>query len=115
DIRCLAWYRSHITGEWSAGRHEVDQCDGTVGSRKLGLKDQCIREVAPLDLCRRIHRRYAPSPVLGIAEQRGEAGSAVEPGPAEPIDRAVAGYQRRRFAVADQGIILDGVRHCRSL
>ena len=44
---------------------------------------------------------------LGI-EQGGEEGRAIEARPAEPVDRAVAGDQRRAAAIADQRVVVDG-------
>ena len=65
------------------------------------------RPVAALDPCVGRGRREQPAAVLGAAEQRGEAGARVEPGQAEPVDRARAGDERCRLQVADQRVVLD--------
>ena len=51
-----------------------------------------------------------PSPVLGRAEQSRETCIAVEAGPAQPVDGAIATDESGGRAVADQCIILDGER-----
>ena len=52
--------------------------------------------------------------MLGAAEQVGEAGRAVEARPAQPVDAPVPPDERRRAAVAEEGVILDGERHRRA-
>jgi hypothetical protein len=49
--------------------------------------------------------------MLGVAEQRCEAGIVVEARPAEPVDGAVAGNERRGLAIANEAVILDGLGH----
>ncbi len=51
-----------------------------------------------------------PSPVLGRAEQSRETCIAVEAGPAQPVDVAIATDECGGRAIADQCIILDGER-----
>src|SRR5439155_19925798 len=46
-----------------------------------------------------------------LVEDGGEQRGAVEPRPAEPVERAATGDQGRRPAVADDGIVLDGRGH----
>jgi hypothetical protein len=60
-------------------------------------------------------RSNDPSAIIGYPQQGGKACRRIEAGPAQPIDRAVAADQRRRFAVADQRIVLDWHCHCTSL
>ena len=50
-----------------------------------------------------------------VAQQRREAGGGVEPGQAEPVDRAVPAHQRHRAAVADGGVVLDRQGHAARL
>lgn len=111
----LPGLRPRVSCEWSTRRHEIDQCDNAVARRKFCFENERIGAVAPCDPRPRVHWRYPPSSMLGIAEQRGKAGAAIEPGPAKPVDRTVAGHQRRCFAIADESIVLYWVRHYRGL
>jgi hypothetical protein len=45
------------------------------------------------------------------AEKRRKAGRRVEARDAEPVDRAIPAHERRRLAVPDDRVILDGQRH----
>src|SRR5215472_7784653 len=100
---------SGLAARW----HEVDERGGVAG-RELGLEDQRVVAIAPPDPRLRVDGRDLPASVLGRAEQRGEARAAVETRPTQPVDRAVAADQRRRFAVANERVILDRGRHGRA-
>jgi len=102
----------HVRG-LTARRHEVDERGGAIAGRELGLEDQRVVAIAPRDPRLRVDGRDLPASVLGRAEQRGEAGAAVEARPAQPVDRAVAADQRRRLAVANERVILDRGCHGR--
>ena len=81
---------------------------------ELGLEDQRAVAVAARDVRRhRAGRREQPAAVLGVAEQRGEAGAGVEPRQAQPVDRPVAADQRGGLAVADQRVVLDATDRAR--
>ena len=95
----------------AAERHEVDERDGTFGGLEVGLEDQRVVAVAAADARGRLGRGDQPAAVLGPAEQGREAGARVEPGPAQPVDGAVAANQGRRLAVPDQRVVLDAQRH----
>src|SRR5262249_55073733 len=56
-------------------------------------------------------RADAPVAVILGAEQPGEARGRVEPGQAEPVDRAIPADQRRGLHVADERVVLDQSRH----
>ena len=62
---------------------------------------------------RRVERRTSadgreqPASVVGLAEQRGEAGARVEPREAAPVDRPRPADERRRLQVAEQRVVLD--------
>ena len=93
-----------------ARRHEVDEGDGAVAVGRLHrrFQNQGVAAVlAPGPLRREVARRDAPAAVLRRPEQGGEAGRAVEARPAEPVHRAVARDERRRFAIADERVVLD--------
>ena len=45
------------------------------------------------------------------AEQGREAGSRIEPRPAQPVDRSVAADERGGFAIADQSVVLNERTH----
>ena len=55
--------------------------------------------------------RDQPTAMLAGAEQRRKARLRIEPRPAQPVDRAVARYQRGAAAIADQRVIFDGSGH----
>ncbi len=59
-------------------RHEVDQRDRPIFCLEGGLKNGRAVAIAARDPGRRVGRRDAPITVLLRAEQRGEAGIAVE-------------------------------------
>jgi hypothetical protein len=75
-----------------------------------GIEYQRAATITPVDSPWPLLRGDAPAAVPLVAEKRGKARIAVEAGPAEPVDRAVARYQRGAATVADQRIILDGLR-----
>jgi hypothetical protein len=45
--------------------------------------------------------------VLRSAKQGSEACARIESGQAQPIDRPVTADERRRFAIADERVVLD--------
>ncbi len=81
------------------------------GRTRRGVEDRLehhgVADVAPLDPFDLGRRMEEPAPVLVATEQRREAGTPVEPGYAQPVDRTVARHQRDRFGVADDGVVLD--------
>ncbi len=66
-----------------------------------------IALIAAVRAARGIGGRKEPVAVRLAAEQRGEAGFAVETRPAEPVDRAIASEQRRAAAIAKQCVIFN--------
>ena len=83
-----------------------------VGVVVLGLEDERLRSVVPLDLTGADGREQEAT-VLAGPEQGREAGAAVEPGHAPPVDRAVASDERRRAAVTEEGVVLErGAHRC---
>src|SRR5690606_24251877 len=85
--------------------------DGALGRLVVGLQDQRPLAIAAGDAGGRVDGGDLPAPVLRPAEQGGEAGAGVEARPAEPVDGSVARDERRRLAVADQGVVLDARGH----
>ena len=87
-------------------RHEVEHAHRALVRLPRRLEHERVLEVAA-------RRRAAgrgceqPAAVVLVAEQRGEAGTGVEAGEAEPVDRAAAVDERRRLEVADQRVVLD--------
>ena len=79
----------------------------------LGLEHERVRPVAPAGLPGIGPRRDDPAAVVGVPEQRREAGAGVEARKARPVDRAVAPDERCRLQVADEAVVLDA-RHQRS-
>ena len=92
----------------SAHGHEVDERHGALVAFELRFQNQRIRPVSPRDARVAVARGDAPVSMVLAAEQRGETSIGIEPRPAQPIDRTIAGDERGRLAVADQRIILDG-------
>ena len=81
---------AHDVAYGIAHRHEVDQPDGAFRRFEIGLEYQRARAVAPQYLRVRRLRCDLPAPVLGRAEQRGEACVGIEARPAQPaIDPSV--------------------------
>ncbi len=88
-------------------RHQIGD-DEAAGVRvEARLEDVRVIDVAPSDAGHR-GRRQTPKSAL-LVENRAEDGRAVEPRPAEPVDRCVAADQRGGAAVADSGAIRIGV------
>ena len=74
-----------------------------------------LEHVRPVDVAaldpRRLRRGDAPGAADSRVEEAAEQRRAVEPRPAQPVERAVPRDQRRRPAVADDGVVLD-LRRC---
>src|SRR5262249_2969318 len=109
----LADHQAHEMGPGppSAQGHEVDQDDRTaaVGSGELGFEDQRVVPVtAPRARARSCGGwRDLPTAIARVAQQRRKTRPRVEAGPAEPVDGAVLGDERGRFAITDERVILD--------
>ena len=89
-----------------AHRHEIDESRDPLVGRKFSLEYERVGPVASFD-GGGTHRRRQSAAILRSTQQCGTAGTAVEPRPAQPIDRTAARDQRGRLAVADQGIVFD--------
>ena len=92
--------------------HGIYDPDDARRRLELRLQHQRLVPVTAADRHDRPTRRDLPATVVLVAEDRGEAGSGVEPGQAEPVDRAVPADQRRGVLVTDDGVVLDRQRHC---
>jgi hypothetical protein len=87
--------------------HQISEPHRTGGRPKRRFEDVGVGDVPPLggERANRPHREAAAlCPVQEGAEER----RAVEPRPAEPVERAVAADQRRRATVTDDRVIADG-------
>ena len=93
---------------WSIGM-KVDDRERTLRGLENRFQYQAVADIgAPgARFCVCFCGTDPPSPVSFVAEQAGEAGRTIEPGPAQPIDGAVAAHESRGGAVADQTVILD--------
>ena len=111
--------------------HEVDQPHRSRRGPPLGLQDERVtliparhpglprrpgprtvrggQRAAPIGLGAR--RCDTPVAVALGAQQAGETRGRVEPGQAQPVDRAIPADQRRRLHVADERVVLDQSRH----
>ena len=78
---------------------------------KVGLQDERALPVAASRLHDIARRRQQPAAMIRRAQQRGETRRRVEARQAKPVDGPVAGNQRRRLAVADQGVVFNPRRH----
>jgi hypothetical protein len=92
-------------------RHEVDHAGSACFSFKTGFKNQRIAAITSCRASSACNRCDQPSAVSRFAKQSSETGRAVEPGQAEPINRAVAADQRQGFAIADDCIIFNTTGH----
>ncbi len=89
-------------------RHEVDHRGGAGWGLESRLQDHRVGPVAPRDThIRLIDRDDLPAPVLGLAQQGGEAGVRIESRRAQPVDGTVFRDQCGGAAIADQRIVFD--------
>jgi hypothetical protein len=93
----------------AAHRHEIDEPHGTVVGAKRRLQHRRVAEVAARGSVPPGGSDSEPA-AKGWIEQGGEQGRAVEPGPAKPVDGAVAGNEGCRSAVPDDGVVANGRR-----
>ena len=88
---------AHHLGVDLADGHAVDHLGDAVGGLELGLEHERVTPVAAANLVVVGRRRDAPIAVLVGPEQLGEARVGVEPGQAEPVDRAVSARPAPRY------------------
>ncbi len=101
-------------GRLTCGRgHEVDQRDAAILRIEDRLQDQRAGPVVSISADRRLSRSNAPAPVVRRAHKRGEAGTTVETGPAQPVDGALATDQRGGMTIANQCIVFNSRRMVR--
>ena len=102
---------AHDVRRTVARRHEVVDAHGAVVVLPRRLEDEGVTAVSTR---RRAagRRREQPAAVLGVTEQRGEAGAGVEAGEAEPVDRTAAFDEGGGLQVADHRVVLyESHRH----
>jgi len=88
-------------------RHEVVDLPDTVRGHEPGDQYRGVREVkllADIVVPVRCHTEMAAA--VGVQQGREDAGR-VEPGTAEPVDRAVPADERCRLQIADQPVVAD--------
>ena len=90
--------------------HEVGDRELARSREKARLQYVGLAEVAALR-AERASGGNAESTAPVLVEDGGKQGRAVEPRPAEPVERPVAGDQRCGPAVADDGMVADRRRH----
>ena len=90
-------------------RHEIGQHHAAARGLEAGLEHVGVREVPPRGL-KGLRRCYPPAP-RGRVEDGGEQRRAVAARPAQPVDRAAPADERGGAAVADHGVVSDGVRN----
>ena len=111
QLAARADQKTHDGRMLPAHRHEIDQGGCAVIGLEMGFEHQSVRPI-PAGDAGFPARRNRPSPVFAGAEQRRKAGLRIEPRAAEPVDRAIAGDQRRGTAIADDRIVFDAGGHC---
>ena len=88
-------------------RHEVVHLAHPVRGQEPGDQDRRVGQVQlPGHVVVPVRRDLVEAAPVGVQQRREHAGR-VEPGNAEPVERAVAGHQRRRLQVADQPVVGD--------
>ena len=107
DLAALADHEAHDVGRLAAQRHEVEHADDAVLRLVRRLEHERVLAVGARRLRVPIDGPEQPAPVLRPAQKRGEARASIEARPAQPVDGAALGDERRRLAVADQGIVFD--------
>ncbi len=98
----------------AAYRHAVGHPDDARGGGELGLQHQRAGQVPAPDLADPAGRGDLPVTIPLVAEQRGETGFGIEPGQAQPVNRAVPADQRGRVQVTDECIVFDRRRHAQA-
>src|ERR1700722_8995312 len=93
-----------------ARSHEVDQFYDPLFGLESSDKDERSVEVFSSNLNGRVFWRDKLSSVLRTPQERCKTSARIEPGPTQPIDRAIATNQRCRLAVADQSVVFDSPR-----
>ena len=99
-----------------AQRHEVNEDDAAAGAGELGFEDEPIPRVATADFhfSSGSGRCDQPTTVAFVTEECRKARPRVEARPAQPIDRAIVGDERRRLAISNERVVLDPTGHERS-
>ena len=104
-------HQAHQVDALVAHRHAVDDPDRALGGVPLGLEHEGAVAVGPAGAAAAGGGPDLPVAVGLVTEERGEARAGIEPGDAEPVDRAVVGDQRGGLGVADERVLLDARRH----
>src|ERR1700731_4033214 len=99
--------QTHEIGAVIARRHEVDELDRAICCLEDRHEDKRAIEVASCNPGSRVSWRDEPSSVLRSAKQGSETCARIESGQAQPVDRPVTADERRRFAIADEHVVLD--------
>ena len=87
-------------------RHRVDDADDAAIGGEGGFEDVGARQVAAGRVERNRGLQLEAAAAVSV-EDGGEHARRVEVRQTQPVDRPVARDQRRRPAVADQGVVLD--------
>ena len=79
--------------------HAVHHPNDALRGVEVGLEHEGLAPVAATNPVVSAGRSDLPEPVLLIPQQGGEAGSRIETGETEPVDRPVRTDQRRGLGV----------------
>jgi hypothetical protein len=107
DVSVQPHHDPHDVRHLVAGRHEVDDPDGTVVSFPLGFQDEGVPAVATPRAAAPSCRGEEPAAGFGGVQERIEAGWRIEPRQAQPVNRPFSTDQGRRVQIPDHRIILD--------
>ena len=94
--------------------HAVRDPHGARLGVEFRLEDERVGAVpAPCreNAVRRTGGRELPEAVVLVTEQPREARRGVEVGQAQPVDGPVEAHQGGRMKIADDGVVLDALRH----
>jgi hypothetical protein len=103
----------HHHGGGGAGDHEVGDSDRAIGGGPPRFEDEGAGAVPALAAAVPVDRRETPLTVVGVPQKRGANGWGVEARQTQPVDRSVAADQGGSAQVADQGVVLNVLRHGR--
>ena|SRR5688572_7128490 len=93
-------------------RQQIGEADDTGAGLECRLENVRIGNISP-GYGGRLRGLDEESSATFDIQQRREHRGAVEPRQAQPIDRSITRDERRRSAVADNRVIIDGWLCCR--
>ena len=99
------------SGSWPRGGMKSTTVTAPLGRLVAGLQHQGPVDVRRVATPRPVGGGEQPAAVVGRAESAAKQARRVEPGQAQPVDRAVAADEGDGVGVAEDGVALDRARH----